>query len=170
MNRWLVGGAVALCALAFVPCARADTKTLAQAGAWKAFGGTTDSGRGVCGMSANVDDQYFGLKFYAGDDTFTIQVGTGKWKIDDRKKQQVVVLFDANAPWNASGIGMHFSDGDAGIQFEIMQNELPKFMSQFRGGKQMRLRFPSFAADWTFNLMGTNSIYDEFQGCVLKLK
>ena len=31
----------------------ADTKTLARAGSWEAFGGTTTKGQGVCGISVS---------------------------------------------------------------------------------------------------------------------
>src|SRR5471032_2154087 len=60
--------------------AAAEVQTLAKAQSWEAFGGTTDAGRGVCGISASPGGRYFGLKFYAGNDRFTIQMGEPDWK------------------------------------------------------------------------------------------
>src|SRR5262245_929973 len=82
MRRWGILAASVLAA----STAWADTRTLAQSGIWEAFGGTTDSGRGVCGISAEPNGRYFGLKLYAGNDTFTIQLGTNEWKFADGEK------------------------------------------------------------------------------------
>src|SRR5262249_39268251 len=87
--------------------AYADTKTLAEAGTWEAFGGTTTQGRPVCGVSQEVGGRYFGLKLYSGGETFTIQLGTKEWKLDDKAKIKVVLRFDAHNPWNATGTAFH---------------------------------------------------------------
>jgi hypothetical protein len=104
--------AVALGLVAISNDASADTKTLARAGSWKAFGGTTTVG---CGVSAEPASRYFGLKLYAGGQTFTIQMGTNEWKLDDGAKVPLTMRFDANAPWTAAGIVFHFEDGVAAL-------------------------------------------------------
>ena len=94
----------------------ADTHVISRSGAWEAFGGTTTNGRAVCGMSSSVGGRYFGLKYFAGDSTATIQLGSNTWNIDNGAKQKVTMTLDNNAPWNATATGMHFNDGDAGLE------------------------------------------------------
>src|SRR5260370_4550303 len=118
--------------------AQAATRTLARSGTWEAFGGITTRGAGVCGMSQEVNKRYFGLKLFAGDSTFTIQVGGKIWQIENGKKQSVVMVLDGNRPWRAIATGMHFSDGDAGLEFTINRDELAEFNRQFRDASQLR--------------------------------
>jgi hypothetical protein len=80
---------VALSAVAIAaPAAEAETKVIAASGSWVAFGGTTDKGKPVCGVSQSAGDVYFGFKF-----------------------------FDDNATWNATATGFHFNDGDPVLEF-----------------------------------------------------
>src|ERR1700686_4866663 len=85
----------------------ADTEVLAHAGAWQAFGGTTNSGRGVCGMSSTDGGKYFGLKYFSGEDTLTVQLGNSQWTVKDKIKVKVMLRFDQETAWNAVAIGMH---------------------------------------------------------------
>src|SRR5579872_6138525 len=94
----------------------ADTHVLARTGAWQAFGGTTEDGQPVCGISSSGAGKYFGLKYFAGDNTLTIQLGNNAWTLKNKIKVKVRMQFDNNSPWNATGTGMHFSGGDAGLQ------------------------------------------------------
>ena len=72
----LVSAAAALAACLVVASAGAETATLAKSGIWEAFGGKTESGLPVCGISAEPRGRYFGIKLFSGNDTFTIQLGT----------------------------------------------------------------------------------------------
>src|SRR5690242_13991423 len=85
-----------------VSLANAETSTLARAQEWVAFGGTTNSNRPVCGISQTVDDRYFGLKYFSGLQTFTIQMGGKEWELKNGKKQKVTMRFDQKSPWNAT--------------------------------------------------------------------
>lgn len=149
------------------PSAYADTKTLASAGAWNAFGGTTTSGRPVCGLSSSGAGKYFGLKFYKGDDTLTIQLGNSNWQIKDKAKQRVTMRIDNNSRWTATATGMHFNDGDAGLEFEISRSEISRFIQEFRDGGAIILTFPdSNAVDWSGSLAGTGTVISTFRRCI----
>ena len=151
--------------------ARAETKTLASAGTWEAFGGTTTKGRPVCGVSQEVGGRYFGLKLFSGGNTFTIQLGTKEWKLADKAKIKVVLRFDANKPWNATGTAFHFDDGDSGLQFDVNKSEVTQFMSEFRASAALRLEFVnSNLADWSLSLAGTGGVSDAFLNCNRGLK
>jgi hypothetical protein len=165
--RALVAGVVS--ALLLASAASADTKALANAGDWSAFGGTTTQGTPVCGVSRTADDQYFGLKLFAGEDTFTIQMGTKHWQLVDKVQLKVVMTIDGNPNWNATGIGFHFADGDAGLEFDINKDEVGKFMSEFRNGSRIRIQFQGLP-DWTLALNGANQVSDAFIACTRDIK
>src|SRR5476651_1124790 len=94
---------LALAVMAGATPATADTTTLAKAQSWEAFGGTTSTGRGLCGISADPGGHYFGVKLFAGNDRFTLQMGTPEWKqLQPQQKVPVTMRFDANPEWNGN--------------------------------------------------------------------
>ena len=149
----------------------AKTEVLARAGAWQAFGGTSDNGQPVCGMSSSGAGRYFGVKYYAGDDTITIQLGSNKWTLKNNVKVKVQMQFDKASPWQAVGNGMHFSDGDAGLQFEINKKQLEQFVQEFRDSNAIAVRFPDEdISDWHGSLEGTEVVSNNFLSCSRKLR
>lgn len=170
MVRWGML-AVALAWLVTAANASAETKVLARVGSWEAFGGTATGGRGVCGISAEPAGRYFGLKLFAGVDTFTIQMGTSAWKLDNGKKVPLTMRFDANPMWKATGTAFHFDDGDAGLQFDVSRAEIDNFAREFRGSSQLRIRFENDALpQWIMGLEGTMAVNGAFQECRRTLK
>jgi hypothetical protein len=168
MRQGLIGGAVVAGLWLASGVAYADTTIIARAGPWEAFAGTSTDGTKVCGVSTSWDDdRYFGVKYYKGDDTITIQMGSPKWTIDDGAKQRVVMKIDRNSDWTATASGMHFSKKDAGLQFEIAKKQLSIFVQEFGDGEQLRLSFPgSDADDWTVSLQGTETLIGSFDNCI----
>lgn len=163
--------AAALASLGIAASSFADTTELARSGAWKAFGGTTDSGRPVCGMSSSGTGKYFSVKYYRGDDTLTIQLGNDKWTLKDKVKVKTAMKIDKASPWNATATGMHFGDGDAGLEFEISKKQLKEFMQEFHDGNQMMLTFPGEdVSAWRLSLDGSDVVFTKFAGCLDKLK
>ena len=151
--------------------AKAETNLITQAGAWQAFGGTTTGGRPLCGVSQSSNNHYFGLKYYAGDPTFTIQVGAKAWRLENGAKQKLQMVMDARPPWNVAATGMHFNDGDAGREFSINRAEIDQFAAQFRGSSQLRLRFTDpDAAEWSLSLAGSNAVTDAFLQCITGIR
>jgi hypothetical protein len=171
MTRWLAIGVTALAACLAASHGHADTSTLARAGSWEAFGGTTKSGRPVCGVSAEPASRYFGLKLFSGDSTFTIQIGTKEWRLEDGRKIALTMTLDANSPWNAGATAFHFSDGDAGLEFTVKKAELETFLREFRSSSQMRIHFKDGGLrDWLLGLEGTNTVNNALQECIRKLR
>jgi len=166
-------GALATCLLASLLASpgHAETKDLARAGSWAAFGGTTTGkGQGVCGISAEPGGRYFGLKLFAGDDTFTIQMGTKAWKLTDGGKVELTMQFDAHPMWRARGTAFHFIDGDAGLEVSVNRNELDRYQLEFRSSSQLQIKFKGVLPDWRLGLEGTNTVNAAFQTCVRNLK
>ena len=151
----------------------ADTKVTASAGDWNAFEGTTSGNKpvGVCGVSRDTNNQYFGLKLFAGEDTFTIQMGSKRWQVAEKQKIGVTMIIDQHNPWNATGSTFRFADGDMGIEYDIDKNQVGKFMAEFRGGGTIRIQFRnSGMPDWALSLDGTGKLSDTFMACTRKLK
>jgi hypothetical protein len=144
----------------------AETSLITKSGAWQAFGGTTTSGQPVCGVSQSVGERYFGLKYFSGDSTFTIQLGQKSWRIENGAKQKLLMILDGNRPWTATGTGMHFNDGDAGLEFTISRNELDQFAVEFRSSSSLRVQFTADAAEWALSLAGSNAVTGAFLQCI----
>ena len=174
MELRIVAAAAATILLAAAP-SLADTSVLARAGDWEAFGGTTVPKEGsgkqanqVCGVSQSLpDDRYVSIKFFKGDATFTLQIGWKQWRINDGDKQEVVITMDNNPDWSTKeATGMHFNDGDAGLELTVRANQLNDFMQEFRTSNRMRFRFPgSGAKDWSLSLAGSSAVTDAFDRC-----
>jgi len=170
MGRMGIIAAMAVVALGAADAA-ADTKTLARAGSWEAFGGTTTGGRGVCGISAEPAGRYFGLKLFAGGQTFTIQMGTGAWKLDKGRKVPLTLRFDGSPTWRATGTAFHFDDGDAGLQFDVNRAEIDTFAREFRDSSTLRIVFENnILPQWIMGLEGTLAVNTAFQSCMKSLK
>jgi hypothetical protein len=171
MKKLFVAGAGALASCLLASPGHAETKTLAQAGSWMAFGGTAaKSGQGVCGISAEPGGRYFGLKFFAGGSAFTIQMGTSAWKLTDGGKVEMTMQFDAHSAWRATGTAFHFIDGDAGLEVSVNRNELDRYQSQFRSSSELQIKFKGVLPDWRLGLEGTNAVNAAFQTCIRNLK
>ena len=163
-------------ALAFVAAsaALAETKIIATSGDWNAFGGTTNQKPpvGVCGVSRETDTQYFGLKLFAGEDTFTIQMGTRRWAaIAEKQRIEVTMRIDSQPLWRATGTTFRFADGDMGIEYDIKKEEVGKFMAEFRGGTRIHITFANPGMPpWDLSLTGTAALSDAFMGCTRRLQ
>ena len=149
----------------------AETVLITRAGAWQAFGGTTSSGHPLCGVSQSVDDRYFGLKYYAGDPTFTVQLGAKSWHLEDGTKQKLQLLLDGNRPWVATAAALQFNDGDSGLVFTISRAGLDQFAAEFRNSSSLRVQFPDWKQEeWSLSLAGSNAVTEAFLGCIVGLK
>src|SRR5262245_43908640 len=166
--RMLLLTAIALVWAAGSPAyADCQTTVFDRSGAWRAFGGRCDDGRQKCGVSTSGSGKYFSLDFFNGDNTLTVQLGSADWRVNNGEKIAVTMQIDRESPWRATGTGMHVSDGDAGLWFEINRNQIDRFMDEFRGGDQLIVRFPdSDVADWRASLAGTSRVSESFLRCI----
>ena len=171
MRTRFIAAVAALVVGLFVSALHAETSTIARAGNWEAFGGTTTKGRGVCGVSQTTGDgKYFGVKWFSGYDTFTLQLGWKEWNIEDGSKQDIVMIMDSNPPWRATATGFHFEDKDAGLEFTINKSEIDNFTREFRTSAALRMQYPGGnATDWVISLAGTGAVSDALQNCLRKL-
>ncbi len=171
MNRTFLLGAAAIAATLLAAPASAEVQTYARAGAWEAFGGSSNNGQKVCGVSTSGDGKYIGVKYYKGDSSLTIQLSNTSWKVTDGTKVAVTMKFDGQSPWRARATAYHMSDGDAALQFEIDEDQLGRWMAEFRQSYFLIIGFPNDKVDdWRANLRGTSSIADSMSECLRWMK
>lgn len=142
-TRWTFGAAL-LAACVAATAAQAKTKIVAKSGTWEAFGGTTTNGQPVCGISTTQGKvYYFGLKHFAGNQTYVVQIGNAAWRVANRKKYNLTVRFDGRARWDGAGTTMHFGDGDAGVEFRINRNQLGTFTRELFSSRIIAIHIDS---------------------------
>ncbi|MEO8557716.1 MAG: hypothetical protein ABI439_01550 [Rhodospirillales bacterium] len=145
----------------------AAVRVLSQVGDWQAYGGTATDGKATCGLSTRGSGKYFSVKYFYGNSTFTIQMGSDSWKITDRGKQKLTMRFDSNPVWKATGSGFHFNNGQAALELTVNKDQLGGFMAEFRASNALRMTFEGTnASGWYVSLSGTNAISQVFARCI----
>ena len=87
----------------------------------------------------------------------------------DGAKQKLSMRFDKETPWNATATGLHFSDGDAGLQFVVKLKNLETFVTEFAKSQKLRITFEGGNVDsWSADLTGTAAITVALADCVKK--
>lgn len=159
---------IALLLALATPPALAEVVTLYRAGAWQAFGGTTDAGKPLCGMSTSGGGSWFGVKYFKNDDGFTVQLSSTDWKVKKGEEVKMTMRFDRLSPWSGTATGFIMSDGDAALELEIPATKLAAWLREFRGANKLEVGFPDApdVDDWTVNLSGTTAVSDRMVACM----
>ncbi|MGE0418801.1 MAG: hypothetical protein AB7O80_18510 [Acetobacteraceae bacterium] len=151
--------------------AQAEVTTFARAGGWRAFGGTTNNGKMVCGVSTEGGGRWFGVKYFHNDDALTVQLSKDSWKVKDGTKVRVQMQFDDESAWSARATAFHMSDGDAALEFEVPSKAIGQWLGEFRRSNTLFVRFPdSNVDDWRANLAGTSEIADRMGDCLRAMR
>ncbi len=169
MRAGLAGAAIGV-VLATAP-AMADTKVFSRSGIWEAYSGTSNDGTKVCGISASGGGRWFGFKYFAGDDEFTVQLSKDTWDIPKGLKVSVTLTFDDETPWKAQGTGFEMQDGDAALQFEVPFKQATKFLKEFQAADAIVIEFPSRKAlkAWEADMKGSHNIVEQFGKCLQRM-
>ena len=159
--------AVAAVTVAVALPARAEMKVLAEAGAWQAFGGTTETGKPACGVSTTGGGKWMAVKYYKGDESLTIQLSSSAWTVTDDTTIAITMAFDEESPWSARATAFHMPDKDAALEFAIKADQIGPFMEEFRKSDTLVVGFPNDKVeDWQANLNGTNAVAAGMISCV----
>lgn len=166
--RLRLAAALLALSLAAIPAALAEVVVFARAGAWQAFGGTTDDGKRLCGISTSGEGIWFGVKYFRGDNGFTVQLSSTDWSLKDGEKVKVIMRFDRLSPWTGAATGFHMTDGDAALELEIPADKLTLWLREFRQSNTLLVEFPEAddVEDWKVSLAGTTAITDRLVACM----
>jgi len=160
-----VGAAIMAAALVAATPAASQTSPLGQSGAWTAFGGRSDRGTPMCGMSARGPDRSFYIKYFQGNPQLTIQLLRRGWQIPQRRSIPVRLGVPNAGGWRATAIG-----GGQLVEFTIPRDEVPRFERLFRGGSAMQVEFlQGNEAPWRLDLSGSSTVADTFLQCIRRL-
>lgn len=147
--------------------AHADVITYAHANGWEAFGGTSDNNTPMCGMSSRGDGKWFGIKYFDGNEYFTIHLSDSKWRAKNGLDVTLSMQFDEESPWSATASSFHMPDGDAALEFAVSFKKIGAWVREFRDSDQLIVSFPNQSVEaWDVDLAGTNEITDHFVECL----
>lgn len=155
------------CLLAGITPATASVETYATAGNWRAFGGTTERDRMMCGIGTTTKGLWFGMKYFQNEQAVTVQVSHPDWIIPEQGRIRVTMRIDARAPWNVVARGFRMRDGDGAVEFRVSPREIGQWLTEFKQGRALVLRFPDGGpADARLELAGSADIAARFGECL----
>ena len=164
---------IVACVAAFVMAsllglpAAAEVVTFKRAGGWEAFGGRSNNGGKLCGMATSGGGRWFGIKYFEGAPSLTIQLSKNTWKVRPGTQIDVIMQFDNESPWKARATAFYMDYGDAALEFQINRQQLRQWINEFRESTLLYVRFPSSnVEDWQANLSGTQQIADAMGQCL----
>lgn len=147
--------------------AMAAVETYATAGAWRAFGGSTERDRLVCGIATTTAGLWFGMKYFQNEEAVTVQVSNPAWVIPERGRVRVTMRIDARSPWHVVGRGFRMRDGDGAIEFRVAPREVGQWLTEFKQGRWLVLAFPDGGPpDGRVDLAGSGEIAVRFGECL----
>lgn len=153
--------------LATVFPARAAVQTYATAGAWRAFGGSTETDRLVCGIATTASGLWFGMKYFQNEQAVTVQASNPAWVIPERSRIRVTMRIDSRDPWHVVGRGFRMHDGDGAIEFRVSPREIGQWLTEFKQGRSLVLAFPDGGLpDARVDLAGSAEIALRFGECL----
>ncbi|MCO6415411.1 hypothetical protein JYK14_04365 [Siccirubricoccus sp. KC 17139] len=152
--------------------AAAETRTIGVFGAWEAFGGATNDGRPVCGVSTSWQDgRYFGIKYWQGQPHFTVQLIKPSWQIPAGTRVPVALQFDQLGPWTANATGNPATATAGGfVEFTVPFNRLENFLREFRYANAAAVTFRQGSEPmWRLSLSGSNAASQAMADCVSRM-
>ncbi|MBO1073840.1 hypothetical protein [Roseomonas marmotae] len=156
-------GLAALILLASAP-AWAETADIARFGAWKAYGGTSESGTPLCGAAVQGRGRSLHLKYFLNQPGLVVHVFKRSWRIPQGVDVPVRLWIDGHEGWVASATPL---PGGTGIQFRFGTDLLEEFEALFRAGRMMRLHFLDGDEEpWEADLQGSDRVASAFVRCM----
>jgi hypothetical protein len=159
-------GVLGIClgVLAGAAQARAGTTTYYRAGDWRAFSGTDEQNRLLCGMATGnaIDGRNLEISAVIGDPQLGFQASKPTWDIPPDTKIPVVIQAAGTVPWTEEAAG-----GAHAIRWTLSESEAATFEQAFRDGSEMTISFPSGnEPSWRVLLAGSNAVDRTFRRCI----
>jgi hypothetical protein len=156
--------AVCIGALAAVGVAAAATTSYYRAGYWRAFSGTDEQNRLLCGMATSnaTDGRTLEIRASIGDPGLAFLASKPTWDIPPGTKIPVVVRAEGAVPWTEEAVG-----GEHALRWAFPEAEAGTFEQAFRDGSEMTVSFPSGnEPPWRVLLAGSRAVDKTFRRCV----
>ncbi len=156
--------AVSIGALAAAGAAGAGTTSCYRAGYWRAFSGTDEQNRLLCGMATSNarDGRTLEIRAVIGDPGLTFLASKPTWDIPPDTKVPLVMQAEGAVPWTQEAVG-----GGHALRWALPEIEAGTFEQAFRDGSEMTISFPSGnEPPWKVLLTGSGSVDKTFRRCV----
>lgn len=163
-----LAGLIALCLAIFTTEAIAQTRTIATAGVWTAFGGTVRSGAATCGLDTSFPNtgRHLLIQYIHPDTVVQVRLTRETWAIPAGTRIPVRMQIDNSPVWTATATG----SGNE-VRWNFNRDSIDQFETQFRRGMVMRVQFMSGNEPmWEVSLVGTNAIMNAFVQCLRVLR
>lgn len=142
----------------------AATITYYHSGDWRAFSGTDDQNRLICGMATGnpADGRSLEIRAVIGDPQLWFTASKPTWDIPQGTRVPVLMREAGVVPWTLEARGQGHT-----TTWALPQTEVDLFEGAFRAGTQMTISFPSGSeAPWQVELTGSNAVDNTFRRCV----
>ncbi|HJS84952.1 MAG TPA: hypothetical protein VJ779_05790 [Acetobacteraceae bacterium] len=156
--------AVAIGALVAAGAAGAGTTSYYRAGPWRAFSGTDEQNRLVCGMATSNgrDGRTLEIRAVIGDPGLAFLASKPTWDIPPGTKIPVVMQAAGAVPWTQEAVGEAHA-----LRWKLPETEAGTFEQAFRDDGEMTVSFPSGnEPPWRVLLAGSTSVDNTFRRCV----
>ncbi len=150
--------------LAAATAARAGTTTYYRAGDWRAFSGTDEQNRLLCGMATGnpIDGRSLEIRAVIGDPRLGFIASKPTWDIPPETKIPVVMQVEGAVPWTQEAAG-----GTHAIFWTLSESESSSFEQAFRDSGEMTVSFPSGnEPPWRVLLAGSTAVDKTFRRCI----
>jgi hypothetical protein len=165
MIKWIMAALMATTSLAHAKMLQWNSS-----GYWNNYAGTVEDGTPSCAMGIKGTDRSLMVKYFGADKAYSVQVFKNTWRIPEGTEVTVEFGFDSDSFGTTTGIGLTRERLGA-VQFDIDDDSIGDFMSEFRSGKKMWLKFPDGnETDWFAMLNGSKKAADAFGYCVSRMK
>ena len=146
----------------------AETHTIQQIGAWKAYGGTDNGGVQTCGLINTGKDRALSIRSWANSNDLAIQVFKNSWNIPKGAEVAIQLQFDSYTPWGAEkGTAMPPN----GVEFSIPTKDTEAFIREFGLASRISVSFPNGnEPSWSGGLTGTAVLSGVFIDCIFKMR
>jgi hypothetical protein len=150
--------------------AAAETKTIAKAGNWIAFGGRDGENRPVCGVRASDPEnspnrRVLMVKWWSGGANLAIQAAKVSWRIPPGTQMRMALRFDGGTP--LSGTGQVHSDRPDMMHININPEATLGFIVDFATAKAMTVSFPDGSEQpWNIDMQGSGTTGRALVDCI----
>jgi hypothetical protein len=155
--------AVMACAAAFGGTAMAgETHSLGGAGLWSAYGGTTDDGRSICGITTlGPTGKRISIQQTSGQTDIDVLLRKDSWTIPPNTPLDIAVQFDSGGSFSGRAMG----EGPQLVLGMSFAQSVP-FMRGVRDGSVIEVTFPNGNEPiWAGGLGGSSKAIDLFNRC-----
>lgn len=149
--------------------AQGQIADIGQFGVWTAYAGRISSGKDVCGLRTSGQQRSFHIKYFSGNQHWTIHLFKNDWHID--KEMPVRIRIELGSGYRSADWGGKALPGQgqspAVVEVLVATEGSQEFWSAFRQANEGRLTFVTGnEGTWRVSLTGSNAAAAAMVSCI----